>query len=480
MQKFVIFIFIIPIWFVVLMCFKEGPSLNYRTLVDSGVFTFKQAFLSSAISILFGTLGALGLIGFSGVKRKVFEVLFLLPTAFPSLFLILSVMNFTEIFIEFPYGLSGIVFIHSFINIGLAAVLIAKLVEQKLGSASVWAWLSGINKFDVLYHGVLKSLKWDIARVYFVIFIFSWCSFTVPYLVGNIGQSTLEVLLFEQIKIYSNWSQAAVIALFQLIIIWLIGLFFLKQDIVENNKINTKLNFLSVKILILFPFFIFFILMFGSFRSLVPGVKLIFQDIDLIDKIWKTSVVSLTIGFTTAFFTFIFSLSILWSWSKTLRKFFILYQAPSALILGFMFIYYFGNNKFPILVTSASICLLYIPFLYKLSLDSKYLSLQNYHKTASLLGASKSLCFFKVSLPLSIGVISLCSAIAGFWAVGDYALSALFLSSNPSLPIFTEQMISTYRFELASALIWINLLVGAFVFLTVLGVGYVYSYKFKA
>lgn len=478
MKWFLILFVSLPVWVVLALALK-GPFLEFslEEILTSGMFTFKQAFLSALISTLLGGCGAFGLLAFKGVSRKIFEGISLLPTVFPSLFLILATLSFTEIFFEFPYGLWGIVLVHSLINIGLAAVLIARTIEQKLGPAIIWAWLSAIPKRHILYHGVLRALKWDLSRVFFVIFLFCWCSFTVPYLVGTLHLNTLEVLLFEQIKIHVDWQQASVIALLQLLMIWMIGLIFLKKDTLNSKGLDRGLEFLSFKGFILFPLSVVAILFYGSLNSLLPGLKKLISEPELQKVILQSSVVSVGLGLCAALGTVIFSVLILWSWSPLVRRFFILYQSPSALILGFLFIYYFGNTDYKILTTGLGIAFLYLPFIYKLSLDSKFLSLESYHQTSKLLGASHLLTFQKVSLPLARPAITLAAAVCGFWAVGDYALSALFLTSTPSLPIVIEQLISTYRFDLASALIWINLFIGVIVFLIPLGVDYVYSQK---
>lgn len=481
MRWLFIFFISLPVW-VVLYLALNGSLLNVSdlNLVDSTVFTFQQSVLSALISMLLGTVGAFGLLGFQGTQRKIIEGICLLPTVFPSLFLILASLNFIEIFTEFPYGLWGIVIVHSFINIGLAAVMMANFIEQKSGGPMVWAWLSGVPKASLFYHGILKALKWDIARVFFVIFLFSWCSFTIPYLVGTLDKTTLEVLLFEQIKIHLNWQSASVVALFQLAVIWGIGLLFLKKDILTTSKLDRPLDFMAAKIGVIVPIFVVGILLFGSFTSLKVGALKLSQDTALQSLVFESSVVSLILGVVTAALTAAFSLMILWCWSSLIRRFFILYQSPSALILGFIFVYLFGNSNLTIFITAFCISFLYLPFLYKLSLDSKFLSLEPYHRTAKLLGANKPLTYSNVSVPLALPAISLTSGIAAFWAVGDYAVSALFLTSDPSLPIVIERLISTYRFELASVLTWINLLVGVFVFLIPLGVGYVYSQKYKS
>ncbi|MCH2534897.1 MAG: hypothetical protein MK008_10690 [Bdellovibrionales bacterium] len=471
----------LPVWVVLYLALAGSwGNLTDLKLVDSTVFTFKQSILSAIVSMLLGTVGAFGLLGFQATKRKISEGVCLLPTVFPSLFLILASLNFIEVFTEFPYGLWGIVIVHSFINIGLASVLIAKTVEQKIGMPLVWAWLSGVPKPSLLYHGVLKALKWDFSRIFFVIFLFSWCSFTIPYLVGTLNETTLEVLLFEQIKIHLNWQKASVVAVFQLAIIWGVGILFLKKDILSPSKLERPLDFISAKLGVLIPVSVVGVLLFGSFTSLQAGIGKLIDDTALQSVVFESSVVSLSLGLATAIITAVFSFMILWCWSTLIRRFFILYQSPSALILGFIFVYLFGNSHFTIFITAFCIAFLYLPFLYKLSLDSKFLSLEPYQTTAKLLGANKYLTFNEVSLPLALPAISLASAIAGFWAAGDYAVSALFLTSDPSLPIVIERLISTYRFELATVLTWINLIVGVFVFLIPLGVGYVYSQKYKS
>ena len=96
--------------------------------------SFLQATLSAVFSLLIGFWVALGLLSLNSPRtrrlRIVLELLCLLPNFLPPIFILLSALSVID---PFPMGISGIVIIHSLMNFGLAAVLLASGLSR-------WGW----------------------------------------------------------------------------------------------------------------------------------------------------------------------------------------------------------------------------------------------------------------------------------------------------------------------------------------------------
>src|SRR5438445_2391727 len=125
--------------------------------------SFLQAFFSALVSVIFGFWAALGLLSFTNNNRRhwrmILEILCLLPNFLPPIFILLSTLNVVD---PFPMGIPGIVFIHTLMNFGLVAVLLAGLIENKVGGVVELAYVEGASRGSFLFRGLLPMIKKDI------------------------------------------------------------------------------------------------------------------------------------------------------------------------------------------------------------------------------------------------------------------------------------------------------------------------------
>src|SRR5690606_13565770 len=89
--------------------------------------TVIQSLLSAIFALLLGGWGAMGLLTL-GKSRPYVAVGLLLPTFLPTLFVLLACF---QVFQPFPFGMTGIVLVHTLIYSGLLAVIMARLIETK-------------------------------------------------------------------------------------------------------------------------------------------------------------------------------------------------------------------------------------------------------------------------------------------------------------------------------------------------------------
>src|SRR5690606_17756883 len=121
-----------------------------------------------------------------------------------TLFVLLACLKF---FSPFPFGFAGIVLVHAVLNIGLAAVSIARVLDAKVGGWAELALIEGGSRGNFLA-AVFSSVKRDIGIVFLFIFSICFASLTVPLVVGRFDALTTEVLIYEKIRVTGEWGQA--------------------------------------------------------------------------------------------------------------------------------------------------------------------------------------------------------------------------------------------------------------------------------
>ncbi|MGE3756730.1 MAG: ABC transporter permease subunit, partial [Pseudobdellovibrionaceae bacterium] len=180
-----------------------------------------QASGSAVFSLLFGIWGAAGLLSLKKEKWRLFwEVVFLLPNFVPPLFVVLAIFKTVE---PFPIGLVGLIFVHSFINAGLVAVLLARIVDQKVGPLVELALIEGAGRFQFA-RVILRMLRLDLVLLFLLIFSICFMSFSIPLLAGGDQGTTLEVLIFEKVRLSSQWNQALGISFLQCVFLFIFSL----------------------------------------------------------------------------------------------------------------------------------------------------------------------------------------------------------------------------------------------------------------
>ena len=106
-------------------------------------WTSLQALLITFISLFFGLLGSRGLLYFNRSRYyPLLEACCLMPAFLPPLLFCVSLVNLTETFLPFPFGLSALVFVQSLIALGVCALVFSKTLEKEGGGLSQWSFVS--------------------------------------------------------------------------------------------------------------------------------------------------------------------------------------------------------------------------------------------------------------------------------------------------------------------------------------------------
>ena len=198
----------------------ELPSDFFMALRGASL----QAFLSSLVCLVGGLWGAMGLLWLRDRHEKIHplsSLLVLIPGFLPPLLVVVVVLNLWN---QTPMGLMGVVFFHSLMNIGLASVLLERLMVTRSSQWSLWARVEGLTFSHFLFRGVLRNMLREFFSVFVFLFLIFITSFSIPFLIAGHAYGGVEVLLYEQIFLFGHWGQAGITALvFSLLLLFLGG-----------------------------------------------------------------------------------------------------------------------------------------------------------------------------------------------------------------------------------------------------------------
>ncbi|MGZ6433304.1 MAG: ABC transporter permease, partial [Pseudobdellovibrionaceae bacterium] len=422
------------------------------------LWAFKNSLLQAFFSALFSTgLGvwvALGLICFRKDLHRKFrrflEILCLLPNFLPPLFTLLSLLNFID---PFPIGIAGVSIAHTMINFGLVAVIFAAVIENKMGPLAELAYIEGAPRGRFLRQVFWPLLRQDLFLLFLFVFTVCFGSFAIPLIVGGGKGTTLEVLIYEKIRLSSNWSEAVVLAVIQSVFMFGISLLaFRGKSASSARPANLRIlrSFSGLGVLLL-------IMTFG-FLGYVQGVAEGFSQISafyLLQSalIWNF-LGSLILGTLVGVLSYGSLLVIAYCWPKTwFEKFLSGYVGPSTALCSFAFLIFGANESFwPFIKIPLVFNLLCLSSLYRMGWGGLLQSLKGQIAIARTLGAGATQIFKDILLPQISHRAALLGGVAAVWACGDYSVSRILAHRDLSLAMMTETLMSSYRLGMATVL----------------------------
>lgn len=433
--------------------------------------TALQAALSASFSLLLGIWGALGLLSFSRGRapwRFVAEMLCLLPNFLPTLFTLLAVLNLID---PFPMGIAGIVIVHTVLNFGLVAVLLAGMIEAKLGSLAELAWVDGISRWRFMTRVFAPVMGKDL--FFLALFVFSVCfgSFAIPLVVGGGRGTTLEVLIYEKIRLSSDWSQAVGIALIQSVFLFVLGLAAARARGTSASRPASS-RLLSSPTGAAFILILAGMSAFGYLEGIWEGFHWLRQLAETRGELLEAFAGTMTVGLGTGFLTLalLAAAALLWP-RKWLELFLSGYVAPSQALVAFSFLVLSPNDGWwPFLKIPVALVLLFFTALWKMSWQGDLESLREQRDQALVMGASPGRIFLGVLWPQLWSRAAWLSGLAAVWACGDFALSRILAPRDLTLGLVTETLMSGYRLGLASVMSLAVLLSGVLCFVVIYGV----------
>lgn len=457
---------------ILILRFDLGTTWAWDEVRWAFMNSFNQAALSASFTLALGVWGGRGLLCFSGTERSLarswLELLLLLPNFLPTLFTLLVMLNLVS---PYPTGTIGIVIAHVALNWGLASVLCASLIERKLGGLAETAWIEGWSTFRFWRHGGLPLLAKDLALLWAFFFALCFASFSIPLVVGGVRGTTIEVLIYEKIRLSTDWGMAVNLALLQSVILFAIGWVAMHGRTTTVSR-PANLFFLrstwGLGAVVLFT--VAWIV--GYAQGLLDGVSQISMFADLTQDLWSAFVGSLVMALATGLFCLIALVALMWAWpSPWFEKFLSGYVAPSQALAGFAFLIITPNEGWwPFLKIPLVLVLLFLTSLWRMGWQSELDSLRGQRDVALTLGASESQIRWRIFWPQAADRAGTLAGIAAVWAAGDFALSRILAHRDLTLAMMTESLMSGYRLGLATLLSLGVIAVAVVAFLSMKGI----------
>lgn len=462
----IVFLFIILFISPYLILFKDlnFVSLDTQELGRAFLNTTLQALLSTLGTLIFGMVGALGLCAYQGSRKlKYFEFLCLMPSFLPALFFVTAILQIIK---PFPFGLAGIVFIHVLTYVGLAALFYQSVLQNKFQKLSELALIEGATKRQFFF-AVLKNIPYETLMIFLFLFVQFFTSFSVPLLVGH-QSLTIETLIYEKIRSEGSLSHAAMISFFESLFIMILLLFYRAQRGLSTLQSYEKIRLLNYRpalVIVTIPVVIYVL---GSLIGSSIGIQQLLKNRDLFDQTFPLILKSVILSLLTGITLVIALSAITYTYkNRFLDKFLLSFIPLSTVLIGLSFLlvnvqlgYFEKDVKFLL-----AMLIIFLPVLYRYQLKARLYELESQIEVASLMGSTRFLTFKKIVFPQVFPTILFLAGLGAFWSIGDFAISQIIYGKDVTLALFIQNLVGSYRLELANILIFVLLILGLLIFM---------------
>jgi len=489
------------------------------TALDSRIygllkFTLYQAFLSTVLSLFVGVLLAWALAHQShfrgrGLLVALFSSSLVLPTLIVVFGLIgifgrsgylnqISMFLFDTSFGSYLYGLGGILLAHVYLNASFASRALLHSFESIPKEKYKLAKSLNFSVFERFLYVEYPALKSTLLSIGSTIFLLCFTSFAVVLLLGGSpSYNTLEVAIYEAVKLDFDIGMALKLALIQLsisaVLVVLSSGFRINVSNLKTSdalilwKESTVLGLIQWFIIGLFT--LFFVL--PLVVILLDGIGADFGRILREPLFIKSFITSISLATVSSILTVIIAVLL----SNARRNFTLptrlaskpfsklldgiiafsgnLYLAIPSLVLGLgFFLMYQNSDASELLWSTAALLtanvLMSLPFALSVLTPAMHKTAQRYDKLAFSLGLSKIQRWFYVEYPYIKSSLGYVFALAFCFSLGDLGIIALFGSDEFStLPWYLYQLMGSYRTTDAAgvALVLLFLVLGVFILL---------------
>jgi thiamine transport system permease protein len=449
---------------------------------DELLWVFKnsllQSFLSSALAMALGFWWGRGLLHLqsrlSMAQQRGLEFLLLLPNFLPALFILLI---FLSVWTPFPFGLTGVIVVHGFMNASLAALFFKDLLKAKLEPIAELCWVEGASLWSFWKKG-FHYLWNDFLWIFAFVFILCFTSFAVPLIAGGGKVMTFELAIYDKMR-NADWNQAVGVAFLQFgFLILFSGLPLLQTAKQEQRGGETPYLRSQSGAFMAICFSLFWVAVFCW--QVFVGIGQITHMEGLWSAVGAALPLSLMLGFGVGLLILLFLLFSAFTFPDPwIKRFFLGFVAPSTALIGFVFAFmtpWLSMSDYARWLLAFSI--LIFASLYRWGWIQRLESLRGQIQVAQTLGANAWFTFRKIILPQSLDLACRLAAVAALWGLGDFALAKIVISRPATLALIAESLMSSYRIEAAMTVTAVILLAGAFLFLVFQGVENVIRRKF--
>ncbi len=475
-------------------------------------FTLYQAFLSTLLSLVVGVLLAWALAHQShfrgrGLLVALFSSSLVLPTLIVVFGLIgifgrngylnqMSLFLFDHSFGSYIYGLGGILLAHVYLNASFASRALLHSFESIPKEKYKLAKSLNFSVFERFLYVEYPALKSTLLSIGSTIFLLCFTSFAVVLLLGGSpSYNTLEVAIYEAVRLDFDIGMALKLALIQLsisaVLVVLSSGF--RVGLANLKTSHTLIPWRETKVLRVVQWFIiglftlFFVL--PLVVIVVDGIGADFGRIFQAPLFIKSFVTSISLATVSSILTVIIAVAL----SHTRRNFSLgtrlgtkpfakvldgiiafsgnLYLAIPSLVmgLGFFLLYQKTEGSEVVWATAALLTanvLMSLPFALSVLTPAMHKTAQRYDKLAFSLGLTKLQRWIYVEYPYLKSSLGYVFALAFCFSLGDLGIIALFGSDEFStLPWYLYQLMGSYRNADAAgvALVMLVLVLGVFI-----------------
>lgn len=440
-----------------------------------------QAFFSTLLTLLLGFWASLGLIKTQNERpafHAVLVILCLVPQFMPVIVVLISLMNGLQ---PFPMGTVGVVLCHTFSYFGMAALLIQNQASEVLPRMVEVARVSGSSRWMFWQRIGLPILKKDFLLMGLYFFALFFTSFSIPLIVGGGRGTTLEVLIFEKMRLSTDWSPAVTLSVIQSVLMLLLSFFALgsRANYNSEKKLDGWLGSYSGSLFIL-------LVMAGFFASYASGVLDGLSQFGNLEVYKEDLLPAMLNSLVIAFLTFmaLYFFMMLFCWTMNVPRFLDVflngYVAPSTALTCFGILLYFpAEHEWSFFKIPMAFLLLSFPAVYRLGWGEKLNSLSMQVQVAQVMGARPLQIWLSVIWPQMRSISIYMAGLVATWACGDFAVSRILSTRDFTLSLILESLLTSYRMGLASLLSVLLIFLCCACFFIVMGIDYVNRRKLE-
>lgn len=419
----------------------------------------KQALWSSILAV------AAGFILFSAAQAwtsersiKVVEAALLISNMVPALFLVLSIMSWVTPWIAFPFGMGAVIFAHVLINCGLVAISLDRTIQHRLGGMAETAWTLGASRALFWRRVGWPAIRGDVACIFLFVFGICFTSFSVPLILSGERLVTLEIAIYETIRMDGRWDKAVILAALQSL--FLLGLaWMLPRPFWPQRSLRRHLPYFAwprLRTLVFLPALIVVGGWLTGVGALVRGVWP--QDLPLVESL----ITSFALGLSAGVLHLLLFLGVSYvTPNEELDRFLNGYLAPSPAITGFALVLIPTSGEWlEFFKLALALTLISFPLLYRWIVHSALSGVRSQVLTARTLGASWGMILGEIVWPQVAPQVLRACGLAALWASADFALSGILANGFNTVPLLMDSLLGSYRIEAAQLLMFPLLLVG--------------------
>ena len=505
--------------FLIFYTLYTAQNTNLFSQIDSTIydllkFTLFQAFLSTLLSVFIGLLLAWALSHQSKFKGRSFLVaLFSSSLVLPTLVVVfgiigifgrqgyinqLSIYFFDTSFGTYLYGWFGILLAHIYLNASFALRSLLHSFESIPKEKYKLAKSLNFSTLQCFYYVEYPALKTSLLSIASTIFLLCFTSFAVVLLLGgNPSFNTLEVAIYEAVRLDFDIELALKLALIQLsisaILVVLSSSFKIDVSTIQTNqhsifwKQTKKIQIVQWSIISIFTLFFISPLVVIFLDGLSANFVKIFKDTVFLQSL-LTSIILATISSTITLIAAVLL-------SNTRRNFTLntrletnpfakilnllvafsgnIYLAIPSLVLGlgFFMIYQKYEGSLVLWSTIALITanvLISLPFALAVIAPAMQKVALRYDKLSFSLGLSSFQRYKEIELPYLKSSLAYVFALSFCFSLGDLGIIALFGSDEfITLPWYLYQLMGSYNTNDAAGVALILLVLVLTVFILI-------------